>query len=350
MKVALISMCLVLLAFNASALSRNSIKEAMAGSMKLDSDSFGSDTWKDYFDAFLDGANVDEIVANSTDCVHDVEYSYDDTAEAISHFVSRGWSWETWLDLNEAIGTYTPLVRTCYDVTADSVEDAKDHFQRFDSVTDFALQAKDNIVVHIFDWYNIISKFNEAISKKKNKEIAFQAGAALNLFLNFDSKLTPTNGQESELYALGDIDDLLRNAEEFMKGFLNGTKVLSSQRVKNCVNETEFMVASVEDAVDQFQKHTDEGFREGVFEIADTFEHFKPINEQCYYAVGDIETTIQKYIKTFKTPLDILFNAARHFNELYGDILGFIQHTKNGEWYDSGKDFGDIFYNIFFDQ
>lgn len=350
MRVALISVLLLVCAFSAHASSRDYIRDQMMKGLNLESDAVGADTWKDLFDAFLDGAEVDTFVENSTDCVHDFEYSYADMGEAISHFVKRGWSWENYLDLNEAMGTFTPLIRTCYDVSLDSVHDAKDHFDKFDSLVDFAMQAKDNIVIHVFDWYDVIAKFNEAFAKKKNKDIAFQAGRAVTLFLNFDAKMPSPSKAGHASANLGDIDDILRDAEEFMKGFLNGTQVLSSKRVTNCVNETEFMVESVEDAFDQFDKHSSEGTREGVFELADMFEHLKPLNEECYYAVGDIEATIQKYIKTFTSPLDIAFNAAKHFNELYVDVLSFLQHIKNNEWYSAGEDFGDMFYNIFFDH
>lgn len=334
-----------MIAFNAQAFPSSYVRNNLKGGVRLADDSVGKDTWKDYVDAFLEGSTIDEIVANSTECVHDIEDTNEDMTEAITHFIKRGWSLENWFDLNGALGDFTPLIRTCYDVGHDGMEDAKTHFGKFDSLVDFAEQARDNAIIHSIEWFDVVAKFNEAFSKKKGKDIAFQAGRAITLFLNFDArgsnKLT-----SSQPIQLPDLHWL----ENLMQGFLNGTQVLSSQRVKNCVNETLFMVDSITDANVQFAKKTDEGFREGVFELGDMFAHLKPLNEECYYGVGDIEATIQKYIKSFKTPIDILFNALKHFNEISVDVISVMQHYNNKEWYDLGFDLGDIFYNVFFDQ
>lgn len=348
MRVTLISVLLLVCAFSAHAVSRDYIRNQMMKGLRMESDSFGSDTWKDILDSFLDGAAVDNFVDNSTDCVHDFEYSYTDMSEAVSHLYSRGWSWENYLDLNEALGSFTPLIKTCYDVSFDSYSDVITHFSKFDSFATFATQAKDNVVVHVFDWYDVVAKINEAVSSSSSKDIAYQVGRSITLFLNFEAKMPSPTKTTQGVNNLGDFDDLLRYAEEFMVGFLNGTQVLSSDSVTNCINETEFMVASVEDAYTQFEKSSTEGTREGVFELADMFEHLKPLNEDCYSAYGDIETIVQKYIATFSSPLDIALNAAKHFNELYVDVISLIQHYKNNEWKSTGQDMGDIFYNIFF--
>jgi hypothetical protein len=345
MKIIALCILVLLIAINAQAYSAGYVRNNMKGGVRLESDSPNKDTWKDLVDAFLDGAEVDEYVANSTECVHDTEDTYEDMNEAIGHFIKRGWSWENWLDLNGALGSFTPFVRTCYDVGVGGKEDTMDYINSFDSLVDFAMQAKDNVVVHVFDWYDVIAKFNDAFSRGRNKDVAYQVGRALNLFLIFKPRSAPVQLQAGEVT----IPDF-RWAEEFLKGFLNGTKVLSSDRVKHCVNETEFMVESIEDANAQFKKKTEESYREGVFELADMFEHLKPLNEECYYGVADVEATVKKYIKTFKSPIDIAINAARHFNELYSDGLALIQHFKNDEWYSAGYDSGDILYNIFFDH
>jgi hypothetical protein len=293
----------------------------------------------------LDGAEIDKVISNSTTCLHNIENGYDDIIEAISHFSKRGWSWENYLDMTGALGDVTGIVRVCFNVTDATITQAREHFNSFDSIVDFALQAKDNAVVHLFDWYDVYTKISEAIEKKRNKDVAFQAGRSARLFLEF----TPSMHSELIYGEAVDLPDL-RPVEEFLKGFLNGTQILSSDKIQRCVNETEFMVASIEDANTQFSKGTDDGFREGIFEIADMFEHLRPLNEQCYTGFNDVRTIIQKYIKTFKSPLDIVLNAARHFNEIYGDILGSVQHFHNEEWRSMGKDVGDIVFSVFFSQ
>lgn len=317
-----------------------------ANDVMLESDSTATPTWRDLIDAFLDGGKVDTIVKNTTNCVKNTESSFDNIESAILVFINKGWSWDNWLNFNGALGYLTPFIRTCYDVTNMTVIDFKYYSGKFQNFADFASQAKDNAMFHIFDWYDVIAKINDAIAKSDSKALAYQVGRALNLLLYFkprgDANLVNT-------FEVMDIPDL-RWLEDFMRGFLNGTRVLSSDRIKKCVNETEFMVKSLEDANKEFAKKTNDGFRSGVFEIGDMFSHMKPLNEQCYYGIGDVEAIIQKYITTFKSPVDILFNAARHFNQLYVDALSLMQHYRNSEYFNAGKDLGDAFYNVFCDK
>lgn len=343
-KIILIALAMVALSC-VTATPRSIIRDSMKVSAGLDNTEMLSTTYKELFDSFMDGTNIENFVKNSTACVHNTESGYEDMSEAIGHFAYRGWTWENYLGLNEALGDFTPIIRVCYDVSIDSVHDVRDHFGQFDDFVDFAKQAKDNFVVHLFDWYDVYDKINTAMKAGRSKDIAFQVGRAITLFLNFTPQMRAQVHEATPV----ELPDL-KPYQDFLEGFLNGTKVLSSDKIKNCVNETKFMVQSVTDANTQFGKKTDEGYREGVFELADMFEHLKPLNQECYEGVVDVEDIIKKYIKTFKSPLDIVFNALKHFNDLYKDGISFLQHFKNSEWKEAGKDAGDVFYNVFFDH
>lgn len=346
MRFTAISLFVIAMVLVAQAANPGAIRKNMKGGPILASDEVGADTWKDLIDSFIDGTDIDTIIRHTSDCVHNVEFSWQDTNEAIGHFIQRGWTWENWLDLTDSIGTFTPLIRNCYNVTLDADSDFIQYINAFDSLVDFGLQAKDNVLRHIFDWYDIINKFNTAFAAKKNKEVAYQAGRGVSLFFVFTPRMDTPRGLP---VTLGDLPDF-RWLEEIFKGFINGTQVFSSKNVKNCVNQTEFIVKSIEDANVQFRKKTPDGNREGAFELADICAVIKPLNVDCYTGYGDIQAVIQKYIKTFSSPLDIAFNAAKHFNQIYVDILSIVQHYDHSEWFKLGHDFGEIFFYIFFDH
>jgi hypothetical protein len=346
MRYTAISLFVVLMVLVAQAAMPGAVKSRFGGKPTLASDKTLTSTWRELIDAFLDGSDINKIVSkNSTTCAHDFEDSWDDINEAVDHFIVRGWSWENWVDLNGAVGTFAPLIRVCYDVTFISKQDLDYYIGSFDSLVDFAVQAKDNVLRHIFDWYDVITKLNDAYAKQKDKDVAYQVGRALNLFFYFVPKMPAQN----QILTVRDIPSF-RWLEEIFKGFINGTQVLSSKNVKNCINNTEFLVKSIEDANVQFRKQTDAGFREGVFELADIFSVLKPLNVDCYVGYGDVQAVIQKYIKTFTSPLDIAFNAAKHFNQLYVAGIDLVQKYYNSEWYQLGYDAGQIFFYIFFDH
>lgn len=343
MKIVLSILLVALLCSNyAEAIGSMSIKEQVRKFVNRGRpENFGV-TWLEIADAFLEGADIDTLLGNSTECFHATEHAGEDIAEAVNHIITRGFSWENYLDVLGASGDISPMMRVCYDVGNDGWKEAIEHFRAFKSFVDFVMQCKDNAVIHLFDWYDIYDKITRAIDTKKPKDISFQIGRGLRLLLDFPARQSEDNTQI-------DLPDL-RPLEEFFKGFLNGTRVLSSDNIKNCVNETEFVVKSVEDANAEFKKDTPEGFRAGVLELTDIFEHLKPLNVDCNNASYDIEEVIKKYIKTFQSPIDILFNAARHFNSIYDDIKHIMDAYPKGDWKYIGHESGDIMYQIFFDH
>jgi hypothetical protein len=333
MKVSFIGLLLVVLALT-------SVNAAQISS-RINGDRYAVD-FTDYFDSFLEGIGADDLVKNSTDCVHNIERGWADMSEAISHIYVRGMTWENWIDLQGALGDLTPIIRTCYNVTEESVDGIKRHYGGFGGFVDFIKKTAENAGKHVFDWYDVYAKINEAVTRGRPKEIAYQIGRSVRLLLDFP--VTAPVQQTTQEVSLPD----LRPLEDFMKGFLNGTKLLDSDNIKKCINETEFMVQSIEDAQAQFNKKTPEGFKNGIMELADMFAHLKPLNEECVGSYADIKSIIAKYIKTFSSPLDIALNAAKHFKEIYSDVLSGIQDFNSARYKDAGRDMGDIFYNIFF--
>jgi hypothetical protein len=305
------------------------------------SNNYKSATWQELFDSFMEGAQFDDLIDNTTDCVHKVERGYADMSEAVNHFAVRGWSWENYLDFLGAIGDFSPITRSCYDVVGEIVLDVKDHFSRFSSFIDYFTQLFANAKLHFFDWYKIYTEITNAISRNRPKEVAFQVGFATVLLFSF----TPTS-EITQTYTEVNIPNLEWLAD-LMEGFLNGTRILSSDNIKQCLNETDFAVDSITDANREFAKGTDEGFRNGIIELTDIFEHLLPWQTDCYDGVADIKKIILQYYNSFESPIDILYNAVRHMSEISIDFVSALQNFKNSKWEALGKNIGDIFYNIF---
>eukprot|EP00345_Euplotes_harpa_P012318 CAMPEP_0168334654 /NCGR_PEP_ID=MMETSP0213-20121227/10412_1 /TAXON_ID=151035 /ORGANISM="Euplotes harpa, Strain FSP1.4" /LENGTH=297 /DNA_ID=CAMNT_0008339371 /DNA_START=62 /DNA_END=952 /DNA_ORIENTATION=+ len=280
--------------------------------MGLASDSELKETYFELIDAAMDGANINDLMKNTTTCVHNIEKGSTEISATIMYFVNYGWSWDNYLNFNGALGNLTPIIRVCYDVIGNSTTSLQEHFSKFQNFVDFVNQAKNNAVKNIFTWYDIYARLQDAITRAKNKDAAFQIGRAARLLLDF-----PPQGvsQVQQLDAVTLPD--LRWLEDFARGFLNGTRVFSSDRIRKCINETDFVVQSFVDGNNCFANGTTNPFRCMVFEVADISEHLRPFNEECYYAGVDVYKVILNYIDTFKTPLDILFNALRNFMTIY---------------------------------
>ena len=301
-------------------------------------------TWYELIDAFFDGAQADTLVKNTTLCVKQLEKGNDDMYKVMYNFYWYGWTWQYYLDFNGALGDLTPIIRTCYDVIDNSTVGTINHFSKFKDIVDFANQAKDNCVRNLFTWYDVYSRITDAINRGIQKDVSYQIGRSIRLFFDFVPRQSEVDTHVS--ISLPDF----RPFEDFIVGFLNGTRVISSPSIKKCINETEFIVASFEDGNRCFQNGTVNSFRCAVFEVADVAEHLRPFNEHCYQAGTDIYTTIIKYIQTFKTPMDFVFNALRHIYEISTDALAFYQHIIGANWKSAGYDIGEIVFFVFIDQ
>lgn len=302
-------------------------------------------TWNELIDAFLDGAQVDTLTKNSTQCVRELQKGNDDMYKVFYNVYWYGFTWQYYLDFNGALGDLTPIIRTCYDVIGNSTIAAKAHFSKFKDLVDFAIQARDNFTKNLFTWYDVYSRISDAISRGLPKDISYQVGRALRLFFDFVPRQSASVDSKVDV-TLPDF----RPFEDFFVGFLNGTRVISSPSIKKCINETEFVVASFEDGNRCFQNGTVDSFRCAVFEVADIAEHLRPFNEQCVQAGIDIYQTILKYIDTFKTPTDFYFNVMRHIYEIYADAIAFYQNLMKGDWKTSGYNLGEIVYFVFIDH
>ena len=194
---------------------------------RLISDAELSITWYEIFDGFLDGAQVDTYVKNTTKCVKELERGNDDMNKVAYNVYWYGWKWEYYLDFNGALGDLTPIIRTCYDVVDNSTASAKAHFSRFKDFVDFANQAKDNVGRNIFSWYEIYTRITEAIARPSPREVAYQVGKALKLFFDFIPRSSNDNLTKMSV-SLPDF----RPFEDFAIGFLNGTRVISSPAIK----------------------------------------------------------------------------------------------------------------------
>lgn len=300
-------------------------------------------TWQELFDNFMEGLAIDEMIDNSTNCVHYVEAGYQDISEAINHFVTRGWTFENYLDFLGSLSHATPITRTCFDVVVEGRATFAEYIAEFDGFIDFANQAAQSIITNPFPWIKIGTDIFNAITSKRPKEVAFNIGVAIRTFFAFAPKMyTEINAARR---ALGLPD--LRPIEDFMRGFLEGSQVFSSDNISNCLNYTEFVVKSVEDANREFGKGGESGFRNGVFEIADVAEVLRPLNEACINGGFDIKSAFLNIYKTFGSPIDIVLNAARHMNQISFAAIGAWQDFRNGNWHSLGKELGQIFYFVF---
>ena len=302
-------------------------------------------TMYEIIDAFFDGAQVDTLIKNSTTCVKQLEKGNDDMYKVFYNVYWYGFTWQYYLDFNGALGDLTPIIRVCYDVIGNSTIALKAHFSKFIDFVDFATQAKDNCVRNLFTWYEVYTRITDAINRGLPKDISYQVGRSVRLFFDFVPKQSAVVDSKLEV-SLPDF----RPIEDFIVGFLNGTRVISSPSIKKCINETEFIVASFEDGNRCFQNGTVDSFRCAVFEVADVAEHLRPFNEHCVQAGIDVYTTILKYIDTFKTPTDFYFNMMRHIYEIYGDAIAFYQGIVNANWKSSGYNLGEIVFFVFVDQ
>mmetsp|Transcript_37558 Transcript_37558/g.37112 ORF Transcript_37558/g.37112 Transcript_37558/m.37112 type:complete len:339 (-) Transcript_37558:72-1088(-) len=299
-------------------------------------------TVQELIDSFLDGFDVNSLVKNSTECIHKTEKGTVDVSEAINHIITRGWTWENYVDLLGSMGNVTPVTRTCFDVVVGAREQITNFFGEFDGFIDFANQVKDAAIANAWEWYTVSSAIVSAIQNNRPKEVAFQAGKALALLFKFNPKLSA-----EELEAIRVSIPSLKPLEEFVRGFVEGSTVFDSEHIKTCMAESQFIVASVEDANREFSRGTDEGFRNGVFEIADIFEKLKPINVGCFNGFNDVVRIVTNMYNTFNSPIDIVINAARNGVNISTAALGLYQGFRNGNWNVVGRESGRIFFYIF---
>lgn len=299
-------------------------------------------------DHFMEGMKINELAANTTECVHYTEVGYDHLRSAVENMTHNGWNVSTHLNFLTSLGNLAPMIKTCYNTTKNGTAEFFDHLNGFHNLTDFLNQTSTHVMEHYWDWYKITSSLMFALEGNRTDEAAYQLGAATRLIID----VTPRSSKRSTLQGSASSGfsfqlPNLRPYENFLSGFINGSHVLNSTNITHCLNETGFLAGALENATYGLGNQTLEGFEHALFDIADVLEHLGPQGLSCYGGVIDAVDILNRYNQTLYSPTQIGITALRNSPALYADVMGAYAGYNSSNYTTMGYSFGDMFFNLF---
>lgn len=300
-------------------------------------------------DHFMEGMKINELAVNTTECVHHTDRAYTHLSAAINNISASNWTLNNHFYLLNSLGNIGPMIRTCYNSTRNGTAEFLEHFNGFNNLTDFLNQTRHHLANHTWEFYKEGSALLFALEDNRTDEAAYQLGSLTRLLID----VTPTrhrvnNGLKgSKPFALNFQFPDLRPVSNFLTGFVNGTRILNSDNITHCVNETQYLASAFENATYGIANQTYDGFEHALFDLSHIFDHVGNHSTSCYGGLVDSLDILGDYNETLYSPREFAMNVVRNSFYLYDDAVSAYGNYTQGNQTGLGFSLGDTLFNLF---
>lgn len=302
---------------------------------------------KEWIGAFLDGFDVNKYANATVDCRKDGDVFYDYFAAGVQKYVNNHY-FEGSLDVSDALGSLSPLSRTCYDTSEELTNALDAYFKQFTGLWNFITTVSVNSMSNV----KPITKMGkliltELLTTKNYTNIAFLSGEIANLVFVLDDedflqsrKYSPLGYTEADPLAPNPINNILWIIFEGAYKFAVNSQIASKQVIQNCQEGTLNMVLLNERAL-AYWRTGDK--KNAWFTFADSLTFSHQIVDGCYHTGEEVATTIQNIKEHGQIGKNIL-------NNLYFILSGVMSSWSQiyyKDWLNLLGALGSIVYRVF---
>lgn len=317
-----------------------SIKEMMRKNVNTLTDAhpqLGID-WTSTINHFLQGANLTDLVLNSTDCVTNNAYMFGNITAAVSEYVRKP-SINNFFGVTESLKHITPMVEACFDSFVEGSEQTMHYLEKFKFNPVLYWESfHANWKQNIFLLGVTATELKDAVFSENWELAAFKLGFLFQELLDFEpvSKLSGTIH----------VEGIAQNFQDLVDGLVNGTQVFGTDNVQQCVNTTRWYLESWDEAIKAFEKGTKESMRQGWMYIAQSFSKIHDVSFYCWHGTEDIAVVWYKYFDLTK-PWELIYKTGHGIDKLHLGLLQLIKNVEAGNWYQAGNQWGDVLYQVY---
>ncbi len=248
---------------------------------------------------------IDDYVPETSDCVGLSETAAGDLTQGFKGFFTQGFTMNSYLQWTRSFQSLDPMLKTCYNVSNDGIHSALTYLRKFPSAGAYFQKLGWNFLYSFFPWWNVYDGFKAAIAADDNVKIAYWAGNATHLMFAVSPKLTAAP------------NDIVNPFYQFGLQFLNGTGMISSPQVSMCYSEYTSFMATCNRAKAAIDSDAPGHEQEAVQAIADAFNEFYPLNNQCNNGRMAMVSVFEQYMRIWTKPLEIFFNTINYFKPIF---------------------------------
>ena len=290
--------------------------------------------------SFLEGAEIADIVANSTDCVDNTATFLTEGTQSLIEFI-RNPNINNFFGMAEDLELVTPCIKSCFESAFEANERFYDYLKKFKfNPETWWKSVYDNASTK---WMTAGSFAVQVKTAVENKDwpMAAKASGQLIRFL-LDVPVVKAVLAQEPLVA---PENMATDLHDFFEHFFQGTMHLNTTNVQICTNTARWWIDSWEEAFEAFRK----GDTKTAWHfIAESFSKVYPMTYNCFHGVEDITIELAKHFDLTK-PWIIIYHIGEGIRELHTATLEAYQLLQKGKFAEAGDVLGKMFYNVFFD-
>ena len=288
---------------------------------------------------FLQGSKLNTIISESEDCVNANVYLLGNVSNAFHEYAKKP-SVNNFFGITQAFGNFTPAVKFCFGSSVEASEAIFTHLKQFGTIKKFFSALIVNVENELLIFGIQVNNLKNLLFAGDYNKFSFAWGEFLNKLVDFQPMMRQSLSSPQ-------VGDFAVNAQDFFDGVVEGTVIFKTDNILQCFNQTRWYTESFELALKNFEKGTEQGFKDGWFAIADSFSHIYPVAFNCWK--GEEDFFIQFYKHTdLRNPLEALFRFTRNFEFIYKGIIPAFKLLDQAKYMESGNMFGEIIFRAFF--
>ncbi len=298
--------------------------------------SFG-DPMLDFIEGFLEGLNENGDVKKVLECLHDIEPISLEIIKALELIMK--------LNMKDVIEGVHLLMKAVWELLSDAkpCSEGLEQLKKFmEAVTHVNIMKVIQKIMNNPGGY--LNDIMECITAfKEGDYYDFGQGLGDILFRLLLAQVVP---EKAETLPKMDFNEFVKMVQGFLDGAGHDKKFVD---IEKCLIEFPEIVTDIIEAIEFMKKINWKDLTklvEALLKLVDIFTQLLDIIKPCSKVPQDVDELIRKLreVKITKLLERMVLNAV----ELLADINLFMKEYEAKEYYESGKDLGDVFYLLIF--
>ena len=234
----------------------------------------------------MQGSKINTIVSESEDCVNANVYLLGNISAALQEYTKKP-TINNFFGITKSFEKFTPAIKFCFGSSVEATEAVYTHLKKFKTLSKFWHALVLNFENELLLFGIQVNNMKNLLLAGKFNELSFAYGEFLNKVVDFQPMMISASNPK--------LNDFAVNSQDFFDGLVNGTVIFKTDNILQCFNQTRWYAESFETAFADFRKGTDQGFKDGIFAIAESFSHIYPVAFNCWKGEEDFIIQIVKH-------------------------------------------------------
>lgn len=250
---------------------------------------------KNWILAFLDGFDIQKYANSTQDCQAQSGVFFDFFAAGVENYAHKHY-YDGSLNISDALGSLSPISRTCYDTEAELAHSFNVYWKQFKGIKDFISKVTLNAMSNVKPIKEVGTLIlTEYLTGKNITKISYYCGEIVSLVFAFNDnyylRAAPVTYTEADPLAADPINHILWTIFEGLYKFGINSKMVTVPTLQNCQEGILNMAVLDEQAIALYKKGDQ---KNALFAFTDSLTFSHQIVDGCYHTYKEFTASAKK--------------------------------------------------------